>query len=72
MVSINCASRVKEITQLPSSEQTGTGGDELAVPRNFIFALYNISFLYLLYYELVYMYCCYYLYYCEGLVLVPH
>ena len=31
IVSINCPSRVKEITQLHSSEQTGTGGDELAV-----------------------------------------
>ena len=39
MVSINCASRVKEITRLPSSEQTGTGGDELAVPRNFIITI---------------------------------
>ena len=72
MVPINCASRVKEITRLPSSEQTGTGGDELAVPRNFIIALYIISFLYLLYYEFVYMCCCYYLYYGGGLVLVPH
>ena len=72
MVSIKCTNRVKEITQLPSSDQTGTGGDELAVPGNFIIVLYIISFLYLLYYELVYMCCCYYLYYGEGLVLVPH
>ena len=72
MVSINCASRVKEITRLPSSEQTGIGKDELAAPRNFIITLYNISFLYLLYYELVYVCCSYYLYYCGGLVLVPH
>ena len=70
MVSINCPSRVKEITRLPYSEQTGTGGDELAVPRNYIIALYIISFLYLLYYELVYIYCCYYLYYGGGHVLV--
>ena len=39
-VSVNCASRIKEITQLPSSEQTGTGGDKLAVPRNFIITLF--------------------------------
>ena len=72
MVSINCASRVKEITRIPTSEQTGIGGDELAVPRNFIIALYILSFLYVLYYELVYMCYCYYLYYGGGLVLVPH
>ena len=72
MVSMNCASRVKEITRLPSSEQTGTAEDELAVPRNFIIALNIISFLYLLYYELVYMCCCYHLYYGGGLVLVPY
>ena len=49
---MNCASRVKQITQLSSSEQTGTGRDELAVPRNFIIALYIISFLCMLYYDL--------------------
>ena len=71
MVTINYPSRAKEITRLPSIEQTDYGRDELAVLRNFIIVL---SFLYLLYYELVYMYCCYYLYYGGGcvLVLVPY
>ena len=29
----NCPNKAKEITVLPSSEQTGTDGDELAVPK---------------------------------------
>ena len=45
MVSINCPSRAKEITWLPSSEQTGNGGDELAVPRKFlVIYCYILSF----------------------------
>ena len=51
MVSINCPSRAKEITRLPSSEQTGNGGDELAVQRKFlVIYCYILSFLYLLCY----------------------
>jgi len=33
--SINYPSKTKETTLLPSNEQTGTGGDELAIYKSF-------------------------------------
>ena len=39
--SINYSSKTKETTLLPSNEQTGTGGDELAIYKSFCNCLHN-------------------------------
>ena len=36
IISINCPSKTNETTLLPSNEQTGSGGDELAVQKIFL------------------------------------